>query len=68
MTWCYKHDCLNHDRSRPGNCLENATARPGREGLCERYVDAKTLMRTFRCGCHKNARGRWVSDRVTVLR
>ncbi|MDR7867836.1 MAG: hypothetical protein RIN56_13590 [Sporomusaceae bacterium] len=67
MKGCYKHDCLNHDRGWPGNCREDEGTRSF-EGLCCQYVSAEGLMRTFRCGCHRNARGRWVGDRVTVLR
>lgn len=67
MKGCYKHDCLNHDRGWPGNCREDERTR-SLEGLCGQYVSAESLMRTFRCGCHRNARGRWVGDRVTVLR
>ncbi len=67
MKGCYKYYCLNHDREWPGNCREEGGMR-SLEGLCSHYVSAESLMRTFRCGCHRNARGRWVGDRVTVLR
>jgi len=67
MRPCYKSDCLNHDRGKPFNCWEYEGVRM-QEGLCGQYVSAESLMKTFRCGCHKNARGRWVGDRTAVYR
>ncbi len=67
MKLCYRVDCLNHDRRKPGNCWEfGGAARP--EGRCGEYASADSLMRMFRCGCHKDARGRWVADKTTVYR
>lgn len=67
MRACGRDDCLNHDRSKPLNCWEHdGGGRP--EGGCGLYASAQGLMRTFNPGCHRNARGRWVSGRAVVYR
>ncbi|HWQ61468.1 MAG TPA: hypothetical protein VN521_04110 [Negativicutes bacterium] len=67
MRACYRSDCLNHDLSKPLNCQEyDGGVQP--EGRCGQFASAASLMRTFRPGCHRNARGRWVGDKAVVYR
>jgi hypothetical protein len=64
---CQKTYCLNHDPGAPYSCREYGSSQVG-GARCGGFVSAGSLMRTFSPGCHRTARGRWVSDKATVFR
>ncbi len=67
MRACCRDDCLNHDAGMPLNCRDHGgDVRP--EGRCGQFASAASLMRMFRPGCRRNARGRWVGDKTVVFR
>ena len=51
----------------PFNCREYDREQVG-GARCAGFVSAGSLMRTFSPGCHRTARGRWVSDKARVFR